>query len=218
MAEIKLDDLKPNSNKYKKEQAAKAEERRHEAIVTKDDLVNAGKPSLGKKFSDLFIAEDIRSVKRYVVREVLVPSLIGMFVDAVTNGVEMMFGVSPTRRSIGKGGNSSAYSTYFKSGNRNDRRDDFIDRDSWNDYRDIKFVAKDKAEDVLRELQYDCIPEEEGGYGQTTLASLYELMGMKHTPQDRNWGWTDLRGIRIYRIVGGGWKIDLPKPEYLGER
>ena len=205
MAEVKLEDLKPNSNKYKEEKSAETENKRVIKPVTTDVIVEK-KKKRGRVVSALFGEEEVGSIKDYLLFDVVIPAIRNTIVDSVTNTVEMIFGVDP-RRSNRKGGPYAvSYSSYYKSGNRNDRRDDVVDRDSGYDYRDITFrsrVAADEALYNLRELIED--------YETASISDLYELVGITGDFQDHKWGWRDLDRARVIR-VRNGYAIDLPRP------
>jgi len=44
----------------------------------------------------------------------------------------------------------------------------------------------------------------------------YELVGLDSTHTDHKWGWEELTGAGVSRIRGG-YLLDLPEPEPLGE-
>lgn len=48
--------------------------------------------------------------------------------------------------------------------------------------------------------------------GQVTVSDLCHLVDIAGTYVDDKWGWTDLQNVEV-RLVGGGYLLDLPKPE-----
>ena len=66
-----MEEYKPNSHKSKKEK------KKVEKVVT--GKVIAKNRSLGQKFSDTFLSEDISNVKNYAVNELIIPGLKNMF-------------------------------------------------------------------------------------------------------------------------------------------
>ena len=210
MAEIKLEDLKPNSNKFKEEQAPEAEKKEESKRVLKPvttDVVVKEKKKRGRFASALFGDGEISSIKDYLMFDVMIPAIRNTIVDSVTNTVEMIFGVDPRRRRSER--SPVSYATYYKSGRRNDRRDDYDDRNTRYDYRDITFrsrVAADEALYNLRELVED--------YEEAAVADLYDLVGITGDFQDHKWGWRDLDRARVIP-VHGGYAIDLPRPRPL---
>ena len=79
MAEINIDDFKPNSNKYKQEQIVKGDSGNTPAVKKVEKVVSGTatkkKKSLGRRLFDIFIDEDVGDVKTYLVYDVLVPAI-----------------------------------------------------------------------------------------------------------------------------------------------
>lgn len=204
MAEIKMP---PKSDDAK-------EKRRHEI-----KKVGGGKmrKNPGRKVADLFLDEDISSVKGYILFDVVIPAIKNTIVDIVTNGIEMLFwGDSRgSRRASGRRDRTS-YDSYYSSGrgfSRVRRRDDDDETERKSgkvDYRDLMFDSRANAEVVLQELMEICAV-----YHQVTVADLFEaaeVTGNGFT--DSKWGWTNLDNCSTRR-VRDGYVIDLPKVEDL---
>ena len=68
-----MDDFKPNSYRFKEEQAKKAAESKNIQKVVSGN-VKVRKRSEATKFKDLFISEDAHNVGSYILMEVLVPA------------------------------------------------------------------------------------------------------------------------------------------------
>ena len=86
-----MEDYKPNSHKYKAEQAAKQKEQPEKKI----EKIIAGTAKTKKKtemskFKDIFISEDASNVKSYVLMDVLIPAIKKAVSDIVTNGIDMI--------------------------------------------------------------------------------------------------------------------------------
>ena len=66
-----MDDYKPNSNRFKEGKVDEpvVREKKVEAITT----ATVKKKGEMKKFTDIFISEDVGSVKSYILMDVLVP-------------------------------------------------------------------------------------------------------------------------------------------------
>ena len=77
------------------------------------------------------------------------------------------------------------------------------------DFDDIILESRAEANDVLDSL-YELV----SSYGYATVADLYELVGIKATYTDENWGWTELHSTAV-RKVRRGFIIDIPRPEFL---
>lgn len=187
--------------------------------VTKGE-VKVKEKSLANKFADAFITDDIGAVRKHVVEEVIIPGLINAVLDAVNDGLSMIFKVSPRRRSGSSssggyydyskqstykyGGSSSNSGTVTKSDNGSRERID---------YRGITFETKNDANDVLSSMQDLADPDQ---YGWASVADFYDLAGVSVKNQaftDNKYGWNlpMLRGVSIRRDREG-WYLDLPKP------
>lgn len=200
MAQINIDDLKPNSFKSKEEAAV--EETKTTPVITKNVVVKEKR--VRSKLAEAFIGEDVGSVKDYIIFDVIIPAIKNTIVDGITNTVEMIFGVSPRK---GKGRNKDyvSYASYYKPDRRDYRRNDFDDRNPRYDYRDLTFASRVDADEVLASLK-DYVED----YGKASVADLYDFCGVTGTFQDHKYGWYDLKGVRVVRVKDG-YEIDLPR-------
>lgn len=180
------------------------------------------KKSLGKRFAETFLSEDIDDVGEWVKHDVIIPGVKNLVYDALTNALQ---GV------LWNGGSSGPrydrrddrrYQRDYSSYSKNKSRDTRSSSDSYNrdrfDFRDIVFVpeyekgqtlkdARTAAEAVLFELNY-LIDE----YGHATVADYYnQIPGVRTVFTDNDWGWVDLRDARV-KPVREGYIITLPKP------
>lgn len=196
-------DYKPNSHKYKAEQKAALEKKKVEKVVK--GTVKTKKRSDIHKFTDIFISEDIKNVKSYIVMDVLVPAAKKAISDIVRDGIDMILYGDSGR---GKRNTNAGYISYRDYSSRSDRdRDRFSDnrvRGSY-DYDDITFQTRADAEDVLEGMD-DLIEN----YKVVTVADLYDLIGKSCNYTDNKYGWTNLRNAEVVR-GRDGWKIKLPR-------
>lgn len=51
-------------------------------------------------------------------------------------------------------------------------------------------------------------------HGKVSVFDLYDISGLKISPSDRYYGWTDLKGVDVISN-GDGWIIDLKQPKYI---
>lgn len=187
--------------------------------VTKGE-VKVKEKSLANKFADAFITDDIGAVRKHVIEEVIVPGLINAVLDAVNDGLSMIFKVSPRRRSGSSC--SGGYYDYSKqssykyggvgSSSNSTSRTDSASKERI-DYRGITFETKNDANDVLSSMQDLADPDQ---YGWASVADFYDLAGVSVKNQaftDNKYGWNlpMLRGVSIRRDREG-WYLDLPKP------
>ena len=92
MAEVNMDDLKPNSHNYNREISVD-EEKKIEKIVTSP--VTRKRKTLGRKFVDIFLSEDVGDVKTYLVYEVIVPAVKENIADFVNSAQKLNCRLKP---------------------------------------------------------------------------------------------------------------------------
>ena len=202
--ELNLEDFKPNSHKSKDEGTDKDEKRIEKVVEGK--VIRKKKP-LSSKFADVFLSDDVDSVKGYVIFEVLVPAIKNAIVEMITGGINMMFfGESRGRSSDGGYRDYTGYSTTFKYKGNGSSRNDYNRENGKVDLDDIVLESKKDAV-KLRDSLMDLIDE----YGEATIADLYYGLGITSDFPDNGWGWKNLRGCTIRR-VRDGYLITLPKP------
>lgn len=218
--ELDKESLKPNSHKYKAEQAEKAEEKRDKLspIVNKEGVVSTKKP-LGQKFADTFVSEDADSIKSYIIFDVVIPGIKNTILDVM----EMAFFGTTSgrkRKSSSRRDDSTDYRSAYRGVSRSLTRDRDRDRDRGRvrersrrddklDYRNIILKNRDDAEAVIDEMQRRIRKLD-----SASIADLFELIDEPSSYTDNNWGWKDERDIGIRR-VSRGYLIDVAEPEYL---
>lgn len=198
-------EYKPNSHKYKAEQAAKQNkqsEKKIEKVVS--GTAKTKKKSEMSKIKDIFISEDASNVKSYVLMDVLIPAMKKAVSDIVTNGIDMIL--------YGEGGRSRrrapservSYRRYY------DQRDDMsIDRvrtRTGYSYDDIIVDNRGEAEEVLSRMD-ELIDQ----YGVVSVGDLYDLVGLTGNYTDQKYGWTNIRTAKPERLRDGGYVLKLPK-------
>lgn len=203
----------PGNSKMPRPQTPVPEEKNVESVVT--NSVEKRKKSLFKRFTEIFIGGDSKSVVHYVVMEVLVPQAKDMMSEAVSSGFErMIYGESSPGRRRGSGsrpsGSPTPYNRYAVRGNNP------IGRAGSGDHRpiaeartqrvdDILLATRVEAETVLDRL-YDLLKE----YESASVADLNSLVGLSSNYTDQKWGWMDLHGSQVRR-VRDGYILELPK-------
>ena len=224
MAEVKLDDLKPNSHKYLQEEENRELREKVEASITtekKAERVTRGavttrKRSLGRRFFDIFVDENVGDVKTYLVYDVLVPAIKENIADLINSAVGMIFFGEATRRVVrrsnGNGtGSKVNYGGYFNGGTRTERIPSYGRSRIAHNFEDVVFETRADAELVLDGMA-DILQE----YKQVSVADLYDLAGRSTEFTDNNFGWTDLRGARVTGSPTRGYVIELPRCITLG--
>ena len=202
-----MTEYKANSHKVREEQKQEIVERKKIEPIAK---AKTKKKSEIKKFTDVFIAEDVTSVKNYIVNDVLIPAAKKAISDIVTNGIDMiLYGEARGKdRRSSSGGSRVSYTKYYDRDRDRDRDRDYDrnrTRRSVYDYDDIILDTRGEAEDVLNRMD-DLID----AYGMVSVADLYDLVGVQGNYTDNKYGWTNLRNAEVRR-TRDGYLIKLPK-------
>lgn len=217
MAKVDMESLKPNSYKYKEEMAvAESESKEREKLkpVVGSDQVVSTKKSLGRKFAETFLGENLKDVSKYLIWDVIIPGMKNAILDTMSM---MFFGETSGRRSGGRrDSDRTSYSSYYRGTNRSSREKrerDRYDRDEDRkvDYRNIVLKYRQDAEDVV-----DALYERIEKYGSASVADLLDLVGQMGQYTDNNWGWDRKQDIGIRRVERG-FLIDVAPAEYIRE-
>lgn len=171
--------------------------------------------SAGRRFLSEFIADDIHTIKDYILWDVLLPAVKNAISDTVTNGIDMLlFGQTRTR-----GGNTvkriTPYSSLYSnnvSGNRvvkynetvQDRRPRSLGGYS---YQEVVLATRPEAEDVLAQMRLYL-----DRYGVVSVGDLYGAVGEVPDMIDNKWGWSDLSGACVQRC-SDGFILRMPRVE-----
>ena len=206
-----MNDMKPNSHRYKEEQKQLAtnEKKKVEKVISGNAKVR--KKSGASKLADVFVSEDVTNVKSYVVMDVLVPALKKLVFDIVTDGIDMIL-YGSTGHSKKRSNKNSSYVDYrsISSDRRDERRydRDYASRARY-DFGDVSLDSKSEAEDVLASM--DELIEQ---YGMVTVADLYDLIGVSCDYTDNKYGWTNISTASAVR-GRDGWTLKLPRVKNL---
>lgn len=191
-------DYRGNSHKSKEE---KPEKKRAQKVVS--GVVRSRKKSGLKKFADVFVQEDVDSVKSFIFTDVLIPALKKLVWDVITGGTDMaLFGGSGNTGKKRNNAGRVSYRSYYDD--KRDRRSTPV-RNGY-DFDDIVLDNRGEAEEVLTAM--DEIIEV---YGVVSVLDFYDLVGVSSTPTDNKYGWTNIRSAKIVRMRDGGYIIKLPK-------
>lgn len=201
-----MEDYKPNSNKFKKEAQMESvtPEKKVPKVIT--GSAKTKKKSEIRKFTDVFISEDVGNVKSYILMDVLIPRIKDTVVDIIKNSVDMIFyggnsGHSERRPTAAK----ISYNRYYDK--PRDRRDYRVNNTrNGLDYDDILFDNRGDAEAVLSAME-DIIDQ----YSVVSVGDLYDLAEISTKNYAVNkYGWTDIRSAQVIR-VRDGYMLKLPR-------
>lgn len=194
---------KPNSHAYKASQQQAANEGKKPVQKVVSGKAKIKKKNELQKFADVFISEDVKNVKSYVLGDVLVPAIKKAIVDIVTDGINMIF-YGGTRRGSSSGSKVSYRSYYDRKDDGRSTSDSRV-RTGFS-YDEIVLETRGEAEEVLSQLS-DLIDT----YKVATVADLYDLVGISHHYTENKYGWTNIRNAETKR-VRDGYLLVLPKP------
>lgn len=198
-----MEEYKPNSHKSKEERPnVETLEKKVEKVV--NGVVKARKKSEIQKFADVFIQEDARKVRSYILMDVLIPAVKKAISDVVTNGIDMiLYGETGHSKKNGAASKVS-YRSYYEK--RDDRRDYGSNRmKTGYEYDDIVLDNRGEAEEVLSRMD-----ELIASYGLVSVADFYDLVGVTGSYTDNKYGWTDIRSASVVR-VRDGYMVKLPR-------
>lgn len=195
----------PNSHKSKEEQkAVPTEEKRVQKVVK--GQVKTKKNDM-RKFADIFISEDVSSVKSYIFMDVLVPAIKKAIYDIVTNGVDMfLYGGTAKTRAGGSSGTKVSYRNFYEEKNGNGHRGADTNKNrNGLDYDDIVFSNRGEAEAVKQSMQAAIVK-----YGFVTVADLYDMVDLSAPYTSQKYGWMSVNNAEIVRSRDG-YVIKLPR-------
>jgi len=199
---------KYKSNSYaSKVPVAEEEKEKHVTKIVTGKVISREK-TLGKKFAEMFCGEDMSSVGKYIVQEVIVPAIQNTIVDVVKGGIEMLIfpgEIRPNTRRTGLGQQSkTSYSSISNNRPEARRAPLSLSRPKQN-INNIILASRGEVEEVLSMLS-DLVID----YDVATVADLYGMVGIDTSFTDNKYGWTDLRSA-TYHHVREGYMLDLPK-------
>lgn len=207
MAEIDINQFEPNSHKYNEQK--KAQEMKKVEKVT-SGKVSKRKRSLGKRFVDIFLTEDVGDVKTYLFYDVMIPAIKENVADLINSAIGMLFFGEATRRRKPTGGQTGSkvnYGGYFQGGQKPERLPSYQRARVAHNFDEIVFETRGEAnlvlDGMLEILNSEC--------RQVTVADFYDLAGMSTNFTDNKYGWTDLRTARVNGSPSRGYWIDLPR-------
>ena len=196
---------KYQSNSHKSKEKAQTEapattEKKVDKPVTTGAKIK--KKGAARKFSDIFVQEDARSVGEYVLMDVAIPLLKELCFDIISKGASMFFfgdrGRSSSRSVADRysyGGRG--YTNYSRASERRETRTPTRSMSSYN-YDEIIIPSRGEAEAVL-----DRMDEMLDKYGQVSIGDLYDLVEITGSFTDYKYGWTDLRTADVQKTRDG---------------
>lgn len=197
-----INSLPSNSHK------SKEKEKQYSKPEKKIEPVVSGKATVKKKsgivrLADVFLPEDVDSVKSYIIFDILIPKIKSGIHDIVSEAWDSFCGISGRSGSRGTASKVS-YVSYDKYSR--DKQPETPRRSGVN-YEEIVFPTRGDAESV-----YDRMSELCDTFGNVSVADIYELADVPNDNYTLNkYGWTSMEGAQVVRLSGGGFAIKMPK-------
>lgn len=195
-----MEEYKPNSNRFKEEKkVAEASEKKISKVIS--GSAKTKRKSEVRKFTDIFMPEDISSVKSYVLLDILVPA-VKRFISDTVDAVLYPNGGGHRKSSPAS---KVSYGGFYRD--RNDRRETSPSRvRSGIDYDDIIFDNRGDADAVLSAME-----EVINRYGVVSVGDLYDLAEVStNNYAVNNYGWSDIHTATVLR-VRDGYMLKLPR-------
>lgn len=199
-----MSDYKPNSHRYKAEQKKAPSDNKEIRKVVSGGVKTRKKNEL-RKFTDVFISEDVSNVKSYIFTDVFIPAAKKLVSDIVRDGIDMiLYGSSGSTKSSTSAPKVS-YRNYYDQKDTRPRVGEPRNHSRF-DYEDLEYERRGDAEAVLS-LMRDALER----YQMVTVADMYEFSGLTEPYTSNKYGWTNLQTAYVDRTRGGGYIIKLPK-------
>lgn len=208
----------PSNSKNPQPQQPVDQGKKIEQVVSGE--VSRRKKTLGRRFKEIFIGGDSKSVLNYIFMDVLVPQAKEMITEAASQGFEkLIYGDSrPGGRRIGpRPSGPSGYTSYNRYAARGNNpigrsvREERLPTVQLRaqEFDDILLATRIEADTVL-ERMFDCLRD----FQSVSISDLYQMVGISGSYMDHKWGWVDLHGASVMR-VRDGYILNLPKPQPL---
>ena len=197
-----INSLPSNSHK------SKEQEKQYSKPEKKIEPVVSGKATVKKKsgivrLADVFLPEDVSSVKEYILVDVIIPKIKNMLHDIGSEAWDSFWGISGRSNSRGTASRVS-YVPYDKMSQSKSTESP---RRSGVNYEEIVFPTRGDAESV-----YDRMSELCDTFNAVSVADMFELADVPNDNYTLNkYGWTSMEGAQVVRLSGGGFAIKMPK-------
>lgn len=149
-----------------------------------------------QKFADAFIAEDLQSVKTYVVKDLLIPGLKRMFLSSL----EMLLnGKGYNRQKSQQAVTTVSYRDYY------DKPKPQTPPSDYTSFEDLIYEDRGDAE-YVRDQMIDILNR----YRVVRVSDMFELSKRPSPFTANRYGWTDMTLAKVIP-VSGGYMIKMPR-------
>lgn len=162
------------------------------------------------KFTDVFVEEDMTTVKGYLFSDVIVPAIKDAVANVITDGVNMLlFGETRGGRRYSHGSSRTPYESIYnsRSSKASTRK-----RVSGYAYDNVVLETRGEAEEVLDNM-YELVDT----YGVASVMDLYDLAGLETRHTDGHYGWDadSINSATIVRRSRDEYEIKMPRPKQI---
>ncbi len=189
-----MSDLNYRSNSDKTRTETK--KKKFESVVT--GTVKKEEAPAEKSFFKTFVQEELPNIGRYIVKDLLIPTLLDVIEDSVH---VMLRGTSSKRRPYGSRSVSyreRSLSGVYRSDRTERRRERSVPKDIY-EFEKVHFMTRDDAERVLSIMQ-----ESLDTYDVVSVSDFYDLAGLPVLSNTATlYGWTNLDNATIRRDRDG---------------
>jgi hypothetical protein len=210
-----------NSKINEPPQESPSDRPRNLRVVT--EAATRRKKPFGARLISIFKnGEDFKTATTRVIFDRLIPAILEQLAESgkeimeqlVDGGKEIIDRVvwgenrAPSRSSRSSKSHISYHRMGSSSSNRFEKRDLSRRDRALHNLDEVDFRDKGTAEEAI-DFLYATLQE----YQQVTVADFYSIAGLSSEPQDENWGWKDIRGVRVARNRDDTYSvIGLPRP------
>lgn len=149
------------------------------------------------------VDDNVRELKNYVLKDVLLPAIKRTISDIVGNGVSILLGEKPSARQSNIPATRVSYRAYYDE--RNSEREAPKPRTVYQ-YSDICLDSSSDAESVYERMQ-----EILSQYQVVSVGDLYELVDIQTNFTDYKYGWTSMKNAYIAH-TSRGYELRMPRP------
>lgn len=201
-----MQDYKPNSHRFKESQPASTpaapEKKKIEKVITGKATVKP-KGELAK-LAETFFAEDIRKVKDYLIKEVIVPTIKDTIWTVIARGSErMLYGESGHAPKNSKLGHINYNNLFKQTGNPAPSSGSTSSQYAVDN---IFLDNKGDAEKILWAMK-SYIDQ----FGSVSISEMYDMLEQPIGDfMATRWGWRSLNTASVVRITDDCYKLNLP--------
>ena len=197
-----MTEYKPNSNKFKAEQKENQQREKIDKVINGQAKIRKNEL---RKLRDVFVAEDARNVKSYILMDVLVPAIKDAIEDIITNGIRMILRGDTAARKGSSNVSKVSYRNFYEDRHDSGRRYSQDAPRTVFSYDDIAIPSRGEAEAVLARME-----EVIDRYQMVTVADLYDMLGVTGEYTANRYGWTNISSATVVR-GRDGYYLKLPR-------